>query len=164
MNKDVPIIHLCLLPAVLFTVLAGVLFGILWGTVYVVIAATIAAIIGFQIARKFKITSKSRNKIIRKLVDQCDNHCRNNGLQAFIILRLLYLPYMPLSYAAGLVKSARLRDFTVATFLTNIIGSFTFVYFGSNLDKGLKGLLLPGILIALTLLIPRIVKKFKKET
>jgi uncharacterized membrane protein YdjX (TVP38/TMEM64 family) len=153
------------LPATLFTVFGGVIFGLLWGTVYVVIAATLAACLGFMITRKFSGVSrgKHKNKLVKTLVDKCHHHCEKNGLQAFIIMRLLFLPYMPLSYAAGLVKSARLRDFALATFLTNIIGSFTFVFLGSQLQNGLKALILPVVLIVGTLLIPKVVKKFRKE-
>ncbi len=70
---------------------------------------------------------------------------------------------MGLSYAAGLVRTAKLKDFALATFLTNIIGSFSFVYFGSQLDAGWKALILPIGLILLTLLIPKIVKKYQKK-
>lgn len=65
---------------------------------------------------------------------------------------------MPLSYAAGLVRTAKLRDFALATFLTNIIGGFVFVYFGDQLGSGLKNLLLPASLIIISLLIPRIIR------
>ena len=159
------------IPSIIVTLLGGILFGLLYGTIYVVIAATISAAIGFTITRKLsdKFGSKSgshrfNNKLVQKLVDQCNHHCERNGIQAFFILRFLGLPYMPLSYAAGLVKSARLKDFIIATFFSNIVGSFTFVYLGSQLQNGLKALIIPIALIGLTLLIPRIVKKFQKDS
>ncbi len=156
---------LLLLPASLFSIAGGVLFGVIWGTIYVVIAATVAATIAFLFARKLKGKKRKEfsNKFIKTIVEKCENHCEINGFKTFFILRLLYLPYMPLSYAAGLVHSAKLKDFVSATFLTNIVGSFTFVYFGSQIQNGLTALIIPTVLIILTLLIPKIVKKIRKE-
>jgi uncharacterized membrane protein YdjX (TVP38/TMEM64 family) len=150
------------LPASLFTVFGGVIFGAIYGTVYVVVAATIGAGIGFAITRKFRNKSHNKHKIIQKLVNKIESLVQKNGLQAFIIMRLLYLPYMPLSYAAGLVKTAKWRDFMLATFLTNIVGSFTFVFVGSQLMNGFKALLLPIGLVVLTLFIPKVVKKLHR--
>lgn len=157
---------LIFLPATLFTIAGGFLFGLWWGVFYVVIAATIAAVLGFLIARKFSSqwNFAESNALIQKIVSKCEGQCEENGLQTFIILRLLYLPYMALSYAAGLVKTAKLRDFALATFLTNIVGSFSFAYFGSQLDSGWKGLLLPVSLIVLTLLVPKVVTYFQKKS
>ena len=156
---------LLLIPATLFTIAGGFLFGLFFGVVYVVIAATIAAVLGFLISRKFssKWNFVTSNVLTQRIVSKCEGHCEDNGLQTFIILRLLYIPYMPLSYAAGLVKTAKLQDFTLATFLTNIVGSFSFAYFGSQLDAGLKGMIIPIVLIILTLCVPKIVKKFDKN-
>ena len=156
---------LVFVPATLFSIAGGFIFGLWEGVLYVVIAATIAASLGFLIARKFSSNwnfAKS-NKLTTMIVSTCEGHCEERGLQTFIILRLLYLPYMALSYAAGIVKTAKLRDFILATFLTNILGSFSFAYFGSQLDAGFKALILPVVLIILTLLVPMIVKKFYKK-
>ena len=155
---------LLFVPASLFTITGGFLFGALWGTFYIVFAATIAAGLGFLISRKFsyKWTFASSNEFTKKIVSKCEGQCEENGLQTFIILRLLFVPYMAMSYAAGIVKTAKLRDFALATFLTNIAGSFSFAYFGSQLMAGWKALILPILLIVLTLLIPFIVRRLQK--
>jgi len=159
------ILVLFLFPATIFSVVGGVLFGTLWGVVYVVIAATIAAGIGFFLARKYhsKNTEMFRNKVVKSLVKKCEYHCENHGFKAFFILRLLYLPYMPLSYAAGFVTTAKYLEFMIATFLTNIIGSFSFVYLGGSFGSGYAALLLPVVLIGLTLLVPRVARMFQSE-
>jgi uncharacterized membrane protein YdjX (TVP38/TMEM64 family) len=156
---------LMFVPASLFTIAGGLLFGALWGTFYVVFAATIAAGIGFLIARKFshKFDFARSNYFTKKLVLKCEGQCEEKGLQTFIILRLLFVPYMALSFAAGIVRTAKFNDFLLATFLTNIVGSFSFAYFGSQLNAGWRALIVPAILIALTLFIPKIVKRYQKE-
>ncbi len=158
------VLLLFLFPATILSVIGGVLFGTFWGVVYVVIAATIAASVGFLLARMFRGNDESRfnNAVVQKLVGKCEEECEKHGFRAFFILRLLYLPYMPLSYAGGLVKSARFRDFLIATFLTNIVGSFSFVYLGGSLSNGFGALLIPLVLIVLTLLIPKVVKYVQK--
>ena len=152
-------------PAAALTVLAGILFGALWGTVYVVIAATIAAGLAFLISRYFSsnLDFIRKHRYVEGLVKRVEKQLGEKGLQTFIILRLLYLPYMALSYASGLVRSAKLWEFSVATFLTNIVGSFTFAYFGSSIRSGPRALILPVILIGLTLLVPKIVKKLQRK-
>lgn len=158
---------LFLFPATIFSIAGGLLFGTFWGVVYVVVAATISAGIGFFLARKFhsKKPEMFSNKVVKLLVHKCEHHCELHGFKAFFILRLLYLPYMPLSYAAGFVRSAKFTEFLIATFVTNIIGSFSFVYLGGSLGNGYGALMLPVGLIVLTLLVPRVVKLFqtKKE-
>ena len=156
---------LLFIPGTPFAILGGVLFGTFLGTVYVVLASCTAAIIAFLIAKKIaqNRTKPIKNKLISALTKRCEYHCEEHGFRTFLILRLLYLPFIPLSYAAGFVKKAKLKDFVLATFFANIITSFSLVYFGSNLGKGWQALLIPLVLIVLTLLIPRIVKRLQKR-
>jgi uncharacterized membrane protein YdjX (TVP38/TMEM64 family) len=157
---------LLLLPASAFSILGGVLFGTIGGMLIVVISATIAATIGFLFSRystKGVLVKTSKYKTLASLQKKIKEQAKDHGLQSIIILRLLYLPYMPLSYAAGLVKEAKLRDFILGTFLTNIVGSFTFVFLGDSLGKGWTALIIPATLVLLSLLIPKLVKKLQKK-
>jgi uncharacterized membrane protein YdjX (TVP38/TMEM64 family) len=153
------------LPASVFSILAGLIFGKLWGTVIVVIAATLAAAAAFGIARYFgkataqKLCGKGK---LGKWITKIDDYVKEHGFQSFFIIRCLFLPYMPVSYAAGVVPAAKLRDFILGTFVTNIIFSFMFVYLGDNLLKGPKALILPLVLVVLALQVPKVLKRFKK--
>lgn len=147
-------------PATAFTIAAGVLFGTWLALGIVLVAALVSAGLAFLIGRKFSDhIPKVKTGLIRKLQDRVDKECHENTFQAILILRLLYFPYIALSYAAGLVKTAKLGQFLLATFLGNIVGSFVFVYLGDSLSKGPKALIIPAVLIVVTLLIPRVVKK-----
>ena len=161
------IVVLLFLPATFFTVLSGVLFGKIIGTIIVVISATAAASTAFILSRVYggsfvNKVSKS-NKVITSFHNKIEANCQKNGFRFFFIMRCLFLPYILFSYAAGLVQKAKLSEFTLATFATNIIFSFAFVYLGDSLLAGPKALILPIILVLFVLVIPKIVKKIKNE-
>jgi len=152
------------LPLSVFSIAAGILFGLLWGLIIVLIAATIAAALSFLIARQFSsMIPRFKKGVIQKLQHTVELYLGKNTFQAIFILRLLYLPYIGLSFAAGLVRTCKFWPFVLATFLTNIVGSFVFVYFGDQFGRGLRALIIPVILIGLSLLIPYIVKRFTKK-
>jgi len=153
-------------PASAFSVLAGTLFGTVTGVLIVVIAATAAAQVSFYISRYFGHTLSekfSKLKYIKKFATRLESEVDKNGFRAFFIMRSLFLPFIPASYAAGFIKTAKAKDFFFATLVTNAIYSPAFVFLGDQLLKGPRALILPIILIVLVLLVPRLVKKFRKK-
>ncbi len=158
------VLTLALISAAFFTVLAGVLFGKVWGSIYVIIAATTAAQTGFYVIKKFnkKFSKWENNPTIKPFIKLLEKKLKKNGFRNFFILRCLFLPYMPLSYAAGFIKTAKAKDFFFATLFTNMIFSPAFVFLGDSLLAGPKALILPIILIMCVLLVPKILKKFHK--
>lgn len=160
------IVVLALLPATVFSVVAGTLFGLFWGWVIVVTTATIAAAVAFLIGRYFgkdiaqKLARSDRvGHWVQKLEDQVEHH----GFQTFFIMRSLFVPYIIFSYAAGVVKTAKLRDFILATLLTNAINSFVFVFLGDSIGKGPLVIFVAVILIALALSVPKVLNRFSSK-
>lgn len=152
------------LPTSVFSIAGGFLFGKLFGTLYVVIAATLAASIGFFMARYLgKDISFWIEKRNTKLMKKIEQYCGEKTFRTFFLLRSLFIPYMPLTYAAGLVKNVHFSGFVLATLATNSIFSFAFVYFGEQLRHGPTALILPAILIAVLFLVPRMIRKFSKR-
>lgn len=150
------IISLFGISAAALTILAGVLFSLPVAMSVVVISATIVATLGFLISRYFsKYLPNKGSKLVKKIEEKCEK----NGFLAIAVLRLLFLPYMPLSYAAGLVKKLKLRDFVLATFLTNIFGSFFFIFLGYSLTKSLPYVIVAIILLIGFFQIPKLLKK-----
>ena len=145
-------------PASVLTVGGGVLFGVVWGTVYTIIAATMAAMAAFQLARWMGKPCIA-NKLGPRLKG-LESKMSNDGFWSMVVLRLLFLPYIALSYTAGLTRM-RLVDFSLATFLTNIPGSLAFTFFGASLGEPNK-ILLGIVYIGLVLCIPIAVKRWKK--
>lgn len=157
---------LLFLSVVVLTVLGGVLFGKLWGSLLVIVVSTAAAQTGFWLAHRYGTrgvsTRRKNSGAIASLSEKLNSEIEHHGFRTFFVLRCLFLPYMPLSYAAGLVKKARARDFFWATLLTNAVFSPVFVFFGDALLQGPRALILPALLIALVLLVPRFVKILQK--
>ncbi|MFT4244563.1 MAG: TVP38/TMEM64 family protein [Candidatus Woesearchaeota archaeon] len=153
--------------AVVLTVLAGTLFGLWLGLIVVVISATISAGIGFYISRflshKFIQKGKIHNKTIQSFVEKIEKNCEQNGFITIAILRLSFLPYIPLSYATGLVKTLKFRDFILATFLTNIFGSFVFIVLGASLTQSWPLFVGAIILLILFMWVPKVIKKIEEK-
>lgn len=162
--------------AAFFTVLAGTLFGTVNGLIIVVISATISATIAFFITRflsKEFLSDKSSKKqsVVHGLIEKIDKQVEKNGFYAITILRLSFLPYIPLSYASGLVKKLKASDFILATFITNIFGSFVFIFLGDRIGELLKEnfevgtLLTLGIaivlLVAFIIVVPKVANKLR---
>ncbi|MCH8520202.1 MAG: VTT domain-containing protein [Nanoarchaeota archaeon] len=151
--------------AVVFTVLAGTLFGIGWGLVIVVIAATLASGIAFYIARYFStifFKGEIKNQALHNLIEKIEKNCDKNGFTTIVILRLSFMPYIPLSYAAGLVKTLKFRDFILATFITNIFGSFVFIVLGASITKSWYVFVGAIMLVLLFTQFPKLIKKYSK--
>lgn len=161
------LLTLFFISAAAFTVIAGILFGKFFGALYVVIAATASAFTAFMIARSLggDVLNKlgSHGGVVQKLIASIQENLKKGGFRTFFIMRCLFVPYMPASYASGLVKEARAIDFFLGTLVTNMIFSPAFVFFGDSLLKGPKALILPVVLIVIVLMVPKVLKKLRKE-
>ncbi|NCP67755.1 TVP38/TMEM64 family protein [Candidatus Peregrinibacteria bacterium] len=157
---------LAFVSAAAFTIISGVLFGKIWGSIYVIIAATLAAQTAFLITKQLsdeKLNGLKSKKGIGKLIRIVEEKTQKNGFKSIFLLRCLFAPYIPLSYAAGMIKTLKARDFFFATLLTNMIFTPAFVFLGDSLLKGPKALILPLLMVILVLGIPQIIKYFKPE-
>ncbi len=157
---------LAFVSATAFTIISGLLFGPVWGSLYVIFAATIAAQTAFFITRQLppkKLNWIQTQKGIGPLLKKVEEKSQKNGFKSIFLLRCLLAPYIPLSYAAGMIQNLRARDFFFATLLTNIIFTPAFVFLGDSLLQGPKALLLPIIMVLLVLAIPRILPYFKSQ-
>ncbi len=173
-------------PAGLLSTLAGTIFGFKLGALIILvddmIAAMLAYYIGQWIAKKLDQRKKdshaegdileedvvASNRLfdvgqIKKLGVYVAKQCENNGFQAMLTMRLLALPYMPISYAAGFMKQVKFRDFFWATLLVDILGAGLYAYLGDSFHKGPKAIIIAASLIAISLLIPRIVGMVTKK-
>ena len=149
------------IPASIFTIAAGVLFDLPVALTGVVIAATIAASIGFFIARHFSAWLVGKTGRFTWLIRRIERAADSNGFVGIAVLRLSFLPYMPLSYAAGLVRTLRARDFILATFLTNIFGGFVFIALGASFTRSIPLFLGAIVLVILFMQVPKIMHKVK---
>lgn len=155
---------LAFISAAAFTIISGLLFGKVWGSVYVIIAATLAAQTAFFITRKLgpeKLKFLKNKKGIGPLISKIEKQTDKHGFKSIFLMRCLFAPYIPLSYAAGMIHTLSARDFFWATLCTNMIFTPAFVFLGDSLLEGPKALILPVFLVTLVLMVPKVIKKIK---
>ncbi len=118
-------------PSTLLTGVGGYLYGPLWGTLYTLVGANLSATVAYLVGRFFGTGLLGREagggsgrmaRYVRALQD--------NGFEAVLVMRLIYLPYDLVNYLAGLVR-VPWPHFALATLLGILPGSLTFVLLGS---------------------------------
>ena len=155
------------LPATVITAAGAFIFGPWLGFLYNLIGAMIAASAAFLIARYLLRDEAARflTGRLRSLDEQSEQH----GFAAIFYLRMIFFPFLPLNYAAGITRIS-FRDYFFATLLSLPVGSFVFSFFFGKLKGIIAGyrtpgdllqtnVLLPIGLVAVSLLIPTLVKR-----
>ncbi|NND75519.1 MAG: TVP38/TMEM64 family protein [Ilumatobacter sp.] len=136
-----------LFPASVLTVVGGVLFGPYFGVLVVVVAANASAMVAFGIGRL--LGRRPDTVTATSLLAGWAERIRTNSFETVLTLRLLYVPYDLVNYAAGALH-VRARPFLLATALGSVPGTVSFVLIGASLDRvddGFGGLE-PAALIA----------------
>lgn len=160
------------IPASIFTSLGGLIFGNWAGLALNVIGAMLGGTAAFMMSRYFmrdfaaKLLEKGHFK---KLDDKAAEH----GFSIIVYLRLMFVPYTYLSFAAGLSK-IRFVDFfwgtlagvipglAVVTFLAVAVKQLLLNYSGPS-DLLRADIIVPLVLFGFSFTIPSIVKRFKKK-
>ncbi|MDD9868008.1 MAG: VTT domain-containing protein [Candidatus Campbellbacteria bacterium] len=159
--------------ALALTILAGVLFGVWWGVVIAIISATISASIAFFIGKLFseKVYEWKKNNKgkLSHIFNKISVHTGRHGFISVAILRLLFLPYIPLSLVLGTIKELKFIPYVSATFITNIISTTLLVYSGTGISMIFTNgttasnfliIIIPLVIIAVMVsLLPRLVER-----
>lgn len=152
------------------TILAGTLFSLPLALLVVVFFATCAAMIAFYLARYLRQTFVNENlpaapdqNALQRFVQRIEDNAKTRGFMVIALMRLSFLPYIPVSYAAGAVKNLKARDFLLATFLTNIFGSFVFIFLGKSLTESWPLVILAIILLIAFLQLPQLIKRYQHD-
>lgn len=120
---------LTFLPGTALTILSGVFFGFWTGTILTIIAANLSASVAYITGRFFGGNLKLEDSIIGNSVTAL----RNNTFSAVLTMRLVFLPFDLVSYAAGIIKT-KFVPFIIATILGTLLGIATFVSVGASVD------------------------------
>lgn len=133
---------LVLFPASLLTIAAGVLFGPVVGIGVAVVGANLSALVAFQIGKTFSPSSlRAADAAASGLLSRRSTRIRERSFTTVMVMRLAYLPFDLVNYAAGLLR-IDLRAFLAATVIGSLPGTVSFVFAGASvhrLDAGLKG-------------------------
>ncbi len=150
-------------PASFLTLGIGALCGPFWGIIFAVIGSNLSATLAYFVGRLLGqdvVPSANQNVLQRYL-----QRMRQNSFETIFVMRLIFLPYDLVSYAAGFLK-INYGAFILATVLGSIPGTISFVLFGasSGLESGSpkfdwRILLVSVIIFIASLLVSRFAKR-----
>lgn len=154
-------------PATILTLLGGFLFGPI-GILWTIIGSNASALVAYTVGRYFGqgiLDGEEETTVIQKYTQRM----RQNSFETVLIMRLLFLPYDLVNYAAGFLK-IRWQPFILATAIGSIPGTISFVLLGSSfgtLDALVSGevnvnpvtLILSVLLILVSIGLSRFIKR-----
>jgi uncharacterized membrane protein YdjX (TVP38/TMEM64 family) len=165
-------VGVCLfIPGTLLTALGAAIFGPYWGFLYVWVGAMAGASASFWIGRT--LGREFAASLVGDRLTKYDDAIERNGFATVLYLRLVYFPFTVLNFGMGLTK-VRFWDYFLGTGLGIVVGTFIFTFFVGTLKQvwasGDWGQLISfkvffsiGLFI-FSLFIPKIIKRFRKES
>jgi uncharacterized membrane protein YdjX (TVP38/TMEM64 family) len=157
-------------PGTLLTALGAAIFGPYWGFLYVWIGAMIGSSAAFWIGRT--LGREFAASLIGDRLRKYDEGIERNGFATVLYLRLVYFPFTAMNFGMGLTK-VKFWDYCWGTALGILVGTFIFTFFIGTLKEvwvsghweqllSLKVFFSVALFI-ISLFIPKIIRKFKKE-
>ncbi len=126
-------------PATILTLMGGFLFGPI-GIIYTVIGSNASAMAAYTVGRYFGgdlLSDDENSSGLQKYIGRM----RENSFETVLIMRLIFLPYDLVNYAAGFLQ-INWKAFLAATAIGSIPGTISFVLLGASfgtLDELLSG-------------------------
>lgn len=155
------------LPGTLLTGVGAVAFGKFAGTLYNLVGATLGAGASFLVGRYLGRDLAAR--LIRGRLQALDEGAERNGFALIFYLRIVFFPFTPLNFGAGLTR-IRFGDFMLGTFLGILPGTFILTYFIDELTNLRSAadlldvkFLIPLSLFVASLFLPRLVRRLRGE-
>lgn len=152
-----------LVPASVFILMGAVVFGKVLGTIYNLVGAIGGAALSFLVSRYLGRDFAAR--MLKGKLQRLDAKAEQHGFILIAYLRLAYVPFAPLNYAAGLTRM-RFRDYLLGSALGMIPGVLLFTSFldeltnlGSPADLLTPRFLVPLLLFAASFCLPVLVKR-----
>jgi uncharacterized membrane protein YdjX (TVP38/TMEM64 family) len=159
------------IPASVFTTIGGVVFGKWEGLLLNLIAANIGGVLSFFTARY--LLRDMIGKLLQKKMKKMDDKIGEHGFSIILYMRLLFVPFTYLNFAAG-VSKIKFKDFFWSTLFGIIPGIFVMTFLADAVKKfiarGMKpaelwnfDIIMPLVLFAFSFFIPPLVKHFRKK-
>ena len=154
-------------PSTILTALGGFLFGTA-GILYTILGGNGSAMAAYGIGRYFGqgvLEEGNETNIVQRYAARM----RDNSFETVLIMRLIFLPFDLVNYAAGFLK-INWRPFLLATIIGSIPGTISFVLLGTSfgtLDELISGelslnppaLILSVVIIGSSIALSRIFKR-----
>lgn len=131
---------LVLFPASLITIAAGVLFGPVVGIGLATVGANLSAYVAYSVGKVFSPTAMA-DADGATVIARWSTRMREESFVTVMIMRLAFLPFDVVNYAAGLLR-IEAGPFLAATAIGSLPGTVSFVLAGASverLDAGLDG-------------------------
>ena len=122
-----------LFPASLFTIAGGLLFGPVVGVAASVLGANASAMVAYFIARAFGFEFDDDDEHIG-IMRKWAGRMRRNSFESVLLMRLAFLPYDGVNYAAGFLKIRPLQ-FLLATAIGSLPGTVSFSLAGASIES-----------------------------
>lgn len=139
------------LPATAVTAAGAVLFGKYLGFACNYAGAVLSATLAFFLSRHLLRGFAARFLVgkLRELDEKAERH----GFPLVFYLRMVFFPFLPLNYAAGITR-IRFRDFILGTALGILPGTFIFSFFFGSIKEILASYAGPADLLRFDVLFP----------
>lgn len=124
---------LVLFPASLLTIAGGVLFGPVVGVAATVLGANASAMVAYWLARSLGLQTGG-SQDTQGLVARWSARMRSESFTTVMVMRLAFLPYDLVNYAAGLLR-IRPLSFLAATAIGSLPGTIAFTLAGASVDR-----------------------------
>ena len=154
-------------PASILSLLGGFLFGPI-GIIYTIIGGNASAMVGYGIGRYFG-EGMLENQDDTGVIQRYAQRMRDNSFETVLLMRLVFLPYDLVNYAAGFLR-IDWKAFLAATAIGSLPATISIVLLGASfgtLDELLAGniqlnpvtLVASVVLIVISLILSRLVKR-----
>lgn len=117
------------LPATLLTMAAGLVFGPVAGVAVAAAGANLSALVGHTVGGAFVGEVERDGRLAR-----WRGRMATNGFESILLMRLLFLPYDLVNYAAGYLRVRRV-PFLSATAIGSFPATVSFVLLGASLTN-----------------------------
>ncbi len=123
---------LILFPASVLTILGGLAFGLVEGVIWTVLAANLSVVAMYFAGRFFGSGEAGRR--MTDLLGGTVQRAHRYPFETTVLMRLLFLPFDAVGYAAGFLK-LRFLPFIAGSFLGTLPGTVAFVGFGASIES-----------------------------
>jgi len=122
-----------LFPASLMTIAGGLLFGPVIGIATTVIGANASAMVAYWLARSLGF-ERDKDPDTAGLLARWSTRMRNDSFETVMLMRLAFLPYDLVNYAAGFLR-IRPIAFLLATAVGSLPGTISFSLAGASIES-----------------------------
>ncbi len=155
------------IPGTILTIVGGCLFGLWYGTLISIVSATLGALFAFWAARYLLQNFAQRRFSKNKQLNKFQTAVLDRPFSFVLTTRLIPIsPFNLVNYLFGLT-TINWADYTFATFIGVIPGSFAYSWIGKSGEQAMKGGDRLSFFLALTFLallsvIPLVYRNKKK--